>query len=80
MKTKLFLFLSLFTLLSCSNDDNGTQTNQVNIRLANTSELRFENATYNDVNYGDIEPGEVTAYKIFENQYSYGKVDITIND
>lgn len=75
MKTKLFLLL--FTILSCSNDD--TQTNQVNIRLANNSELQFENATYNDANFGDIEPDEVTEYKVFENQYSYGKVDITIN-
>ncbi len=79
MNTKLLLLLSLFTIFSCSNDDNDIQKNQVNIRLENNSDLRFENATYNSVNFGDIEPGERTEYKTFENQYSYGKVDITIN-
>jgi hypothetical protein len=79
MNTKLLLVILLFPFFSCSSDDNDIGTNQVNIRLSNISEVRFENATYNNVNFGDIEPGETTEYKAFENQYSYGKVDMTIN-
>ncbi len=82
MKLKLILLtLSMLSVFSCSNnDDLINETNQVKIRLANISEVRFENVTYNDVNFGSLEPGEKTEYKTFENQYSYGKVDITIND
>ncbi len=81
MKTKLLVLLSLFIIFSCSDNDDDVeiQTNQVNIRLANNSEVKFENVTYNNVNFGDIQPGEKTEYKIFEDQYSYGQVDITIN-
>ncbi len=81
MKLKLILLtLTIFSLLSCSDDDDSTnETNQVNIRLANNSEFKFEDATYNGINFGDIEPGEKTEYRLLENQFSYGSIYITIN-
>ena len=81
MNTKFTLILlSIFSLFSCSSDDdsNTNETTEVNIRLSNTSDFKFENATYNNVNFGDIEPGEITEYKTFESSYSYGRVIITI--
>ena len=81
MNTKFTLILlSIFCLFSCSSDDdsNTNETTEVNIRLSNTSDFKFENATYNNVNFGDIEPGEITEYKTFESSYSYGRVIITI--
>lgn len=82
MNTKFtILLLSIICLFSCSSDDdsNNPQTNEVNIRLSNTSNLKFENATFNNVNFGDIEAGEITKYKTFESSYSYGSVNITID-
>ena len=73
---RFFPFLIIvFALLSCSDDDG---TNEVRIRLRNASEFQFENATFNNVNYGNIESGATTEYRVFQNQYSYGSVSITI--
>jgi len=74
IKSTLILLFSL-TILACSKEES----NEVNFRLSNVSEVKFENATYNDTNFGDIEPGGITEYRYFENQYSYGSVEITIN-
>lgn len=41
--------------------------------------FKFENTTFNGLNFGDIEPGETSEYKTFESSYSYGNVKITIN-
>ena len=81
MKLKLtLLILTIFSLFSCSdNDDSIIETNEVNIRLANNSEFKFKDATYNGINYRDIEPGEKTEYQLLENQFPYGSVNITIN-
>ena len=78
MKTKLSVFLlSIFFLSSCSKNNH---SDEVNIRLLNTSAAKFENASFNNVNFGDIEPRSKTAYKVFENAYRVGIVNISIND
>ena len=74
MKPYLFLIFTL-VLFSCSEDDG---TNEVQLRLRNASEFQFEDATFNTVNFGDIEPGATTEYRVFRNQYAYGSVSITI--
>lgn len=77
MKTKSsIIFLSIILLFSCSKNNF---TNEVNIRLSNISSIRFVNATFNSVNFGDIDPGEISEYKTFESSYSYGRVNITID-
>lgn len=69
MKLKLIvLTLTIFSLFSCYDDDQST--NKVNIRLDNNSVLKFENATFNSANFGDIEPGEKTECQSFEKQHS----------
>lgn len=35
--------------------------------MINISEVRFENATYNNVNFGDIEPRETTENEASDN-------------
>jgi len=80
MKLKLILLtLTICGLFSCSDDDDDVSTNQVNIRLANISEFKFEDTIYSGVNYGDIEPGEKTEYQLLENQFSSGSIEVTIN-
>lgn len=76
MKLKLF-FLVLSTLLILSCSDN--EPDVVNIRLSNTSAVKFENATFNNVNFGDLNSNEKTGYLTFEEAYHYGRVKITIN-
>ncbi len=77
MKLKLsIIFLTIIFLFSCSKNNF---TNEVNIRLSNVSTIRFENATFNDINFGDIDPGETSEYKTFESSYSHGRVNITID-
>lgn len=79
MKTKLpFFLLCIILLTSCSNDND--TTNSLNIRLSNTTNVKFKNATFNDVNFGDIDSGKKTKYIKFDKSYSYGSVKITIND
>ncbi len=81
MKFKSTLVVTLaiiFSFFSCSSDDE--PTNEVHIRLTNNSEFKFEDTTYNNINFGDIEPGEKTEYKLFKNQYSYGSVSILIEN
>lgn len=79
MKTKfsLLLFISLF-FISCSDSDS-EDTTEVNIRLTNNSEVAFEDATFNGVNFGDIASGNTTEYTFFESSYSYGAVSIIID-
>lgn len=66
----------LLLSISCSNEDD---TSEVNIRLANVSNVEFQDATYNGINYGDISPGDKTEYRAFEISYNYGSVTITID-
>lgn len=77
MKLKtLLIVLSIFLFASCSeNEDSG----DVNIRLSNASEVVFENATFDGVNFGTINPNETSEYRHFEVAYDYGRVQITIN-
>lgn len=72
----LFSILLVATMISCSKDENTI----VNIRLKNVSSLDFENATYNNMNYGTLMPGQASEYKQFESSYSYGTVSIIIGD
>lgn len=75
------LLFSIVCMMSCTKDnDTNTTSSDVNIRLSNKSEIKFENATYNGVNFGDIEPGETTNYKVFDSSYSYGSVSVKINN
>lgn len=77
-KTLLILF-SFFLIFSCSDDDETKQN--VRIRLSNISTVDFKNATFNHVNFGDLNSNEITEYKKFENNvYHYGTVKIEIND
>ncbi len=80
MKTKLyFLFLLIALLFSCATDDDSNQITEVNIRLSNISNVKFENATFNSINFGAINSSEKTEYKTFESAYGYGSVKITID-
>jgi len=70
----LFLILLTFILFACSKDNS----NEVNIRLSNASNVAFESATFNNINYGDLAPNQISEYRIFERAYNYGSVSITI--
>ncbi|MBK8390286.1 MAG: hypothetical protein IPL23_13835 [Saprospiraceae bacterium] len=71
---KQFLILiSIVTFLSCSKDT------KVNIRMKNVSEYRFDSTSYNGVEFGTINPDEVTAYQSFESSYPYGTFCLIID-
>lgn len=79
MKPKKMLFLLCLSLMMSCDQDETVTFYEVQIRLSNKSEVDFENASFNGLNYGAIKAGEQTAYEIFEKSYSYGSVAITIN-
>lgn len=62
--------LILIAFVSCSKNDS------VNIRLKNISQIKFENASYNNVEYGEINPNQNTEYRLFESSYAYGSFSV----
>ncbi|MGB5317719.1 hypothetical protein [Eudoraea sp.] len=79
---KIIIFISLALItFNCSNDDDGN-TN-INIRIYNVSEFQFENIIVNtgtgNVNFENIDPGELTDYKSFEIAYHYAFVELEID-
>ncbi|MEN7551540.1 hypothetical protein AAG747_26730 [Rapidithrix thailandica] len=73
----IFNLLIVFTFLACSDSDE--DFTQVKIRIFNTSTVKFENTTFNNVNFGDLKPNQTSEYKTFEKSYRYGSVSVTID-
>ncbi|WP_143569703.1 hypothetical protein [Tenacibaculum agarivorans] len=72
----IYSFLFIIFFLSCSTSES--IEGEIRIRLKNNSNITFENATFNEVNFGNLKPNETSDYKAFETSYSYGSVNITI--
>lgn len=75
-----FYVLAVLLFVSCSDTDDGGDANtEVQIRLANTSTVAFEDATFNGENFGNLAPNEKSEYRLFKGAYHYGQVSITID-
>ena len=79
-KILLFLFGGLMLIACQKKDDTPQSNNKVNIRLSNSSQVKFKDASFNGINFGDLKPGKTSDYKIVENAYHYGQVSIVIDE
>ncbi|MDT0649564.1 hypothetical protein [Autumnicola edwardsiae] len=83
MKKILILIIAITTLNSCSNDDDSGNQSEIEIRLSNTSQVDFRNVIVNTSNeyveFGDIDTGQTTEYKIFETAYRYAFIELEID-
>lgn len=70
----LSLLLLCCTFFSCSDNT------EVEIRLKNDTTSDFENATYNQVDFGSIDAGQYSDYNVFSSSYSYGSFNVTIQN
>lgn len=80
MKKILLLILSLGVFTSCTNEEDGRI---VNIRLSNVSNFDFTNIIVNtstgDLNYTDLDSGNVSEYNQFELAYRYAYIEVQID-
>ena len=79
MKKLIILIFGIATLLGCSKDPS-----DINIRLLNTTETKFENIkvdTSNElVDYGDLDSNQYSEFKTFEIAYRYAYIEFEIGD
>ncbi len=82
MKKLIFGIFILFVLVSCSKDE--VATDNVNIRLFNAGEVKFQDIKFNPstgiVSFGDLAPDQYSEYKNFDTVYRYAYLSLTVND
>ncbi|MCZ4222953.1 hypothetical protein [Pedobacter rhodius] len=82
MEKILILIITIATMVSCSKE-NGNDAMGSEIRLSNTSKYNFKNIVVNtstgEVNFGDLNAGQKTEYKIFKKAYRYAFVKLEID-
>jgi len=79
MKKILILLFTVTLSLSCSNDDDSIQEEKaiVNIRLKNESDLNYKDIVVYNVDYGNLDSGGFSEYKVFEKAYRYANVKLS---
>jgi len=81
MKKLLILTIAVTVFFGCSKNSD-TNTSEVYIRLSNISEYNFKNIIVNtstgNVDFENIDSGQMTQYKIFETTYRYAFVELEI--
>jgi len=76
MKNSICLFLFVCFCFACKEDQDG-----VFIRVTNTSEYQYKNIIVADKSYGDLNPGESSAYQEFiQAAYSFDYINVEIDD
>lgn len=82
MKKILILLISIFTLLSCSKDDQNNLSG-LNIRISNVSKYDFQNIIVNtttgDVNFDNLKAKQKSDYKVFLKAYRYAYIQLEID-
>ena len=73
------LFMAAFVVKSC----NGSTNSELNIRVENASIYDYKNVQVQggttDHNYGDLNAGETSEYKLYDYAYSYAFVSLQID-
>jgi hypothetical protein len=81
MKKLLILTIAVTVFFGCSKN-SGTNTSEVYIRLSNMSEYNFKNIVVNtstgNVDFENIDSGQMSQYKNFETAYQYAFVELEI--
>ncbi|MFL1010884.1 hypothetical protein [Flavisericum labens] len=77
LKIFLSLFVTIFALQGCADDD--LKNTQALIRISNVSTFDYKNITVNSADYKNLNSGEKSEYKLFEKAYRYGFVELEIN-
>ncbi|MGI9183260.1 MAG: hypothetical protein ACR2H9_22505, partial [Longimicrobiaceae bacterium] len=65
-------------LLTSPSSSRG-ESDEVQIRVFNNSDYRFENVTVNGVAFGAIPPGDFSEYREVPGAYHYGAVSLEID-
>ena len=74
MKKIALILVSIF-ILSCSQDDS----NEVSIRVKNTSQFEYIDIVVGQQNYGTISSNESSNYKQFDIAYRYNFIELKID-
>jgi len=73
----LILIISIATLIGCTKEESRPK-----IRLSNISPYDFKNIVVNtttgNTDFGNLNSGQKTEYKVFERAYSYAFVELEI--
>ncbi|MDG1023380.1 MAG: hypothetical protein P8O72_04985 [Flavobacteriaceae bacterium] len=81
MKKLLILTIAVTVFFGCSKDSDAN-TSEVYIRLSNISEYNFKNIVVNtstgNVDFENIDSGQMSQYKNFETAYQYAFVELEI--
>lgn len=80
MEIKSFVILSflVLTMLSCSDVVN--QETEINIRVYNASGHQMNSIILNGLEYGNLEPGEMSGYQKHELAYEIASVSLYVED
>jgi len=80
---RILLFIFAVSMLTACSKDNISGQSGPEIRLSNSSQQNFKNVIVNtgtgEVNFGDLDAGEKTAYKKFSKAYSYAFIKLEID-
>jgi len=80
MKKIFILILIVASFYNCKNDND---TSNVNIRLANVSQFKYQNIIVDTstgiVNFDDLNAQQSSEYRTFEKAYSYAFIELQID-
>lgn len=80
MKKIFILILIVASFYNCKNDND---TSNVNIRLANVSQFKYQNIIVDTstgiVNFDDLNAQQSSEYKTFEKAYRYAFIELQID-
>lgn len=81
-KTLLIISIGVLLFGVCCSNDNGSFSNEVQIRVKNTSSFEYSDVRVNtsggENNYGSILPNQLSDYKTYDFAFRYAYVELKI--
>ncbi len=73
---KIYILVLTILLFNCISDN---ETNQVRLRVSNTSDYDYKNIIVRNSSFNNLNSGETSAYQIFDYAYSYDFIELQID-